>query len=223
MLKLILSLIPLVGTSLGSYLGVTKHSKKIDDQEDLLVAVATGILGAICISLCFEAFGFIREISLLVGLMIGIVFIFIMNKITNKEATHQKLFWAMLIHNIPEGIIIGIALANSVTIQSLGIVASVSIQNVPDGLVVSLATIQEHGKRKSILLGIISGIVEPIATALVIIGMHRTNLMTIEPLFIGLSVSAILSIEWELLRECKSKKILIISLFLTLIFNGILG
>lgn len=223
MLKLILSLVPLMGTSLGSYLGVTKHNKKIDDQEDILVAVATGILGAICISLCFEAFEYVRELNLLVGLVIGLAFIFVMDKVTSTEATHQKLFWAMLIHNIPEGVVIGIALANSVTIQSIGIVASVSIQNVPDGLVVSMAALPKHGKRKAILFGIISGIVEPIATALVIIGVQKTNLMAIEPLFIGFSVSAIISIECELLKECKSKSILVVSLLLTLVFNAILS
>ena len=223
MIKLILSFIPLVGTSLGSYLGVTKHNSKIEHQEDILLAIATGILGAICINLCFEAFEYIRNVNLLIGMVIGIVFILLMNKITNQETTHSKLFWAMLIHNIPEGIVIGIALLSAITVQNIGIIASVSLQNIPDGLVVSMATVPKHGRHKAILLGIISGIVEPIATAIIIIATRNADISLIEPLFIGFSVAAIISIEWDLLKCCKRTKLLIISFVLTLLFNRILG
>lgn len=223
MIRLFLSLVPLVGTSLGSYLGVTKHNSKIDQQEDLLVAIATGILGAICINLCFEAFKYIRNVNLMIGMMTGVVFILLMNQITNQETTHSKLFWAMLIHNIPEGIVIGIALSSAINVQNIGIVASVSLQNIPDGLVVSMATSPKYGRRKAILLGVISGIVEPIATAIIIIATRNADISLIEPLFIGFSVAAIISIELDLLKSCKKMKLLIISFILTLLFNGILG
>ena len=223
MLKFILSLVPVFGTSLGSYLGVAKHNKKLDDQEDILVAVATGILGAICINLLLEAFEYIRNVNLLIGTIIGILFILAMNKITKGESLHSKLFWAMLIHNIPEGILIGIALTNSVNIQNIGIIASISLQNIPDGLVVSMAALPKHGRRKALFLGILSGIVEPIATALIILLAKGINLEIIEPIFIGFAVSTIVSIEWDLLKSCKKIKLLVISLVLTLLFNGILG
>lgn len=220
---LLLSLLPLAGTSLGAYFGVLKHTTKIDNQEDTLVAVATGILGAICINLCFETFKYIRDIKLLVGIMTGFVFIFLMDKITNQETLHSQLFWAMLIHNIPEGIIVGIALAGEITIQKLGIIASVSLQNIPDGLVVSMAALPKHGKFKSFLLGFLSGIVEPIAVAIIFFFMRRINLEIVEPIFIGFSVSSIISIEFDLLKSCHKTKVLLISLAVTLLFNGILG
>lgn len=219
----LLSLLPLAGTSLGAYLGVLKHTSKIDNQEESLVAIATGILGAICINLCFETFEYIRDIKLLVGIMIGFAFIFLMDKITNQETLHSQLFWAMLIHNIPEGIIVGIALAGEITIQKLSIIASVSLQNIPDGLVVSMAALSKHGKFKAFLLGFLSGIVEPIAVALIIFFMRRINLEIVEPIFIGFSVSSIISIEFDLLKSCHKMKILLISLAVTLLFNGILG
>ena len=80
---ILLSLLPLAGTSLGAYLGVLKNTTKIDNQEDTLVAIATGILGAICINLCFETLEYIRDIKLLVGILTGFVFVFLMDKITN--------------------------------------------------------------------------------------------------------------------------------------------
>lgn len=220
---LVLSLLPLAGTSLGAYLGVLKSKNKIDNQEGTLVAIATGILGAICINLCFEAFEYVRDIKLLTGIMAGIVFISLMDRITNQETIHSQLFWAMLIHNIPEGIIVGIALASEITIQKLGIVISVSLQNIPDGLVVSMSALSKHRKCKSFVLGVLSGIVEPIAVAIIIFFMRKINLRMVEPIFIGFSVSSIISIEWDLLKHCHKTKLLIVSLVVTLLFNGILG
>ncbi len=220
---ILLSLLPLAGTSLGAYLGVLKNTTKIDNQEDTLVAIATGILGAICINLCFETLEYIRDIKLLVGILTGFVFVFLMDKITNQETLHSQLFWAMLIHNIPEGIIVGIALTGTITIQKLGIIASVSLQNIPDGLVVSMAALQKHRKTKAFLLGFLSGVVEPIAVAVIIFFMQRINLEIVEPIFIGFSVSSIISIEFDLLKSCHKTKVLLISLAATLLFNGILG
>lgn len=219
----LLSLLPLAGTSLGACLGVLKSKTQVDNQEETLVAIATGILGAICINLCVEAFTYVRDIKLLVGIMVGFVFTFLMNKITNQEAIHSKLFWAMLIHNIPEGIIVGIALADKITIPKLGIIASVSLQNVPDGLVVSMAALSKHGKFNAFLLGFLSGIVEPIAVAIIFFFMRTIDLEMVEPIFIGFSIASILFIEWDLLKSCHRTKILIVSLAFTLFFNGILG
>ena len=61
MMKLfILSLIPLAGTTLGAFLGIL--NSKFDKQEGILVAVATGILEAICLNLLVESIDYIRFI-----------------------------------------------------------------------------------------------------------------------------------------------------------------
>lgn len=225
MIKIILLLTPLIGTSIGAYLGILKHNTKgnIDVQEDSLVAIATGILGTISISLCAETIEYRRNIYLAIGFLFGIIFIFLINKITNQETTHAKLFWAMLVHNIPEGILIGIALSGQITIQSLSLIASVSLQNIPDGLVVSLAASSKHEKNKALSLGILSGIVEPIATALIIFLVQNADIYKIEPLFIGFSVITILHIELELLKDCTKIRTAAISFLVTTLFNWILG
>lgn len=219
---ILLSLLPLAGTSIGAYLGILKHNKQIDNQEDSLVAIATGILGAICISLFFETFNYVRNIKLLVGIMAGVLFILLMNKITNQEALHSQLFWAMLIHNIPEGIIVGIALTSN-EFSKIGIIASISLQNIPDGLVVSMSGLSKHGKLKAFLIGVLSGIVEPISVALIIFFIRQINIEMVEPIFVGFSASAISIIELDLLKSCRNRKLLIISLLLTIFFNGVLG
>ena len=54
---LILSLVPLIGTAIGSTLGIFNNfNNKFEDQEEVLVAVATGILASISLNLFVEAF-----------------------------------------------------------------------------------------------------------------------------------------------------------------------
>lgn len=216
MLKYIFTLVPQIGTSFGSLLGITSKKK----QEDDLVAIATGILGAILFNLFFEALVNIRS-SLFIGMTIGILFILFMNLITKN---HSKLVLAMIIHNIPEGMIVGIALANTLTIvQVISIVVSITIQNIPDGLVISMALLPKYGKIKSVILGIVSGIIEPIVAILIIIFTQGINISIIEPFFIGFSLATIFVIELDLIKSCKKTRLFIISLLIAISFNWILG
>ena len=214
-------ILPLVGTSLGAFLGTQQRNNKTEVQEDAMVAIATGILGTISINLTFEAFEYIRNISFFIGLLFGIMFILVINKITSRETMHAKIFWAMVIHNIPEGMITGIALTGA--LKNLGIITSISLQNIPDGLIVSLATLSRKKKYHSLMLGILSGIVEPIAAVIVLLLAQNVNINIIEPIFIGFAIYAIYSIELDLLKNCKNIKLLFISFIFTTIFNLILG
>lgn len=230
MVKIFLSLIPLAGTSIGSFLGVLNcFNNKFKKGEDFLVAVATGILGSISLSLLFEAIETPKTVRnlcfLALGLLIGILFITVMNKTAKKAITTRfKLFGAMLVHNIPEGILIGLSLANVNSIKSLPLVISITLQNIPDGLVVSMPLVSIKGKKKSVMYGILSGVVEPIAT--IIIMFLASNLESIEAIkivLIGISVSTIILITLDLLKECDSKKTVVIAAVITTIFNWILS
>lgn len=230
MVEILLSLIPLAGTTIGSVLGVLNcFNNKLKKSEDFLVAVATGILGSISLSLLLEAINIpkdLRNVSCLVlGILIGFLFIFIMDK-TAKQlvATRHKLFTAMLIHNIPEGILVGISLANAGLLKSITIIASISIQNIPDGLVVSMPLVSVKGKNKALLYGILSGVVEPIAAiAIMYLAINSTNIKVIETFLIGISISTIIMITIDLLKECESKKTAIIAAIITTIFNFVLS
>lgn len=226
MIRYILSFVPLVGTSFGALLGIYNNlNNRFKEQEDDLVAVATGILGSICINLFFEAKEKVRYPSVFVGVFAGFVFIWIMEYCaTHKDITvKSKLFWAMLIHNIPEGIVIGISLANSKLLQTVPLVISISLQNIPDGLVVSMPLVATRGRKKAILLGIFSGIVEPIAAILIIISAKKANIGLIEPFLIGFSFATILMITFELLKDCQKMKLVVIAASITTAFNAILG
>ncbi len=80
----------------------------------------------------------------------------------------------MTLHNIPEGMTVGIMSTyayqtNSIISTSVALILTIgiAIQNIPEGAAISLNYRQEGlSKFKSSLLGILSGIVEPISSIL---------------------------------------------------------
>ncbi len=226
MIRYVLSFVPLIGTSFGALLGIFNNfNNRFKKQENELVAVATGILGSICINLFFETKENVRYPSVFVGTLVGFIFILVMEYCANhKDITvKSKLFWAMLIHNIPEGIVIGISLVNSKLFQVVPLIISISLQNIPDGLVVSMPLVSSKGNKNALLFGIFSGIVEPIASILIILSASKVNLELIEPFLIGFSFSTILMITFELLKECAKMKLAVLALVISTAFNSILG
>lgn len=227
MISYILSFIPLVGTSVGAILGINnKLYNRLKDPETTLVAVATGILGSISFTLFAEAKEKVRYPILFIGILTGLIFILLMEYCANhtKITVKSKLFWAMLIHNIPEGIVVGIALADSNMIRTaILLLCSISLQNIPDGLAVSMPLLSSQGRKKAFMLGIISGIVEPIAAIFIIISSQNTNIQLIDPFLIGFSLSTIVMITVELLKDCEKKKIALYATIFTTVFNSILG
>ena len=86
-----------------------------------------------------------------------------------------KMFLAVTIHNIPEGLSVGIAfgvaLSNGgnyqLVIGALLLALGIGLQNIPEGAVVSLPIKSETGSaNKAFWFGVFSGIVEPIAAGI---------------------------------------------------------
>ena len=87
------------------------------------------------------------------------------------------LVLAVTLHNIPEGMAVGVVFAGRLT-GSAGITLAgamalslgIAIQNFPEGAIISLPLKSEGGsRRKSFFYGVASGIVEPIAAAVTIL------------------------------------------------------
>ena len=87
----------------------------------------------------------------------------------------SKMFLAVTIHNIPEGLSVGIAFGvalsqqnnTALLIGALLLAICIGIQNIPEGAVVSLPIKSETGSSgKAFLFGMLSGAVEPIAAIL---------------------------------------------------------
>ena len=226
--KYALALVPLVGTMIGAFLG-TKGS--FEEQEDRLIAIATGILCSVCIDLVLECCEFVRtsdNLLLIVGPATGTVFTLSMNWLGKKVNlnTKSKLFWAMLIHNMPEGLVTGVELASAagaMEITSISIVASLALQNVPDGLVVSMPLVKSKGKRKACFLGTLSGAVEPLASFAIIAAAagNTQGVLVVEPLLTGFSCATILLIAVELYSECTKKGTILITAMAAILFKSL--
>lgn len=74
---------------------------------------------------------------------------------------------AIVLHNFPEGLAIGVAFAGSDAVGANALATGISIQDVPEGLVVALALRSVgYSRLGAVVLGAASGLVEPIAAVL---------------------------------------------------------
>lgn len=199
MLYVILGImIPFVGTTLGAAcVFFMKGEMKPLLQKSLLgfasgVMVAAGIwsllIPAIDLS---QPLGKLAFIPAAVGFMAGVFFLLFMDKITphlHLESTKPEgprsslkkttmLVLAVTLHNIPEGMAVGVAFAGLLATGSPITMASaftlavgIAIQNFPEGAIISMPLRSEGvGKAKAFLYGTLSGVVEPAAALITIL------------------------------------------------------
>ena len=183
-----------IGTTLGSLFVFFFRNKIISPKLNrIFIGFAAGVmLSASFFSLikpALESEANYMPIWLIVGLsvILGAGFLWLIDKIVphfhieeNKEeglrnsslSKTNKMFLAVTIHNVPEGLSVGIAfgvaLANpgnhALLIGALLLAVGIAIQNVPEGAVVALPIKTEtESSMKAFLFGMFSGIVEPIA------------------------------------------------------------
>ena len=192
MTNLILGLlVPFLGTSLGAFTVFFMKDKINVKVEKILLGFAGGVMIAASIwSLIIpsieqsESMGKLSFFPATIGIILGVAFLFTLDSIIphlhinseKPEGIHAKLkkttmlVFAVTLHNIPEGMAVGVVLAGayygnaeismtSALVLSLGI----AIQNLPEGAIISMPLKSEGlSKPKSFLYGVLSGIVEPI-------------------------------------------------------------
>lgn len=200
--KLIVLLIPFIGTSLGAaavFLMKNKVSPKI---EKTLLGFASGVMIAASIwSLLIpsmemaEEQGKIAWLPALIGFFAGVLFLLAIDSIVphlhlnadkpegvkSRFSKISMMLFAVTIHNIPEGMAVGVAYAGAASGNSGMTVAGafalsigVAIQNFPEGAIISLPLKGEGiSKGKAFLLGILSGVVEPIGGLITILLASR--------------------------------------------------
>ncbi|RYZ01484.1 MAG: ZIP family metal transporter [Comamonadaceae bacterium] len=84
------------------------------------------------------------------------------------QAKALKRVWlfvfAIALHNLPEGLAIGVAFGGSDPVGATALATGISIQDVPEGMVVALALRGVgYGRGLAVGLGMLSGLIEPIA------------------------------------------------------------
>ena len=105
-----------------------------------------------------------------------------------KKST--MLVLAVTLHNIPEGMAVGVAFAGMMAL-SLGI----AIQNFPEGAVISLPLKEAAGQKKAFVYGMLSGIVEPIGAGLMLLLAEK--LEPFMPYFLSFAAGAMLYVVVE--------------------------
>ena len=143
-----------------------------------------------------------------IGFLFGGLFIILTDKILNKilkvksiKTTNRPilLFSAITLHNIPEGMAVGVAFASlftnkepSILIAAIMLACGIGIQNFPEGVATSLPLRREGvSKAKSLLIGQASGLVEPFAGVLGCIFAYYIN--SILPLLLSFSAGAMIA------------------------------
>ena len=191
-------LIPFVGTTLGSAVVFFMKKDLSVNVSRALTGFAAGVMTAASIwSLIIPA---IEQSSNLenwsflpafIGFWLGIGFLLLLDHIIphlhlNDDkpegikanlAKTTMMVLAVTLHNIPEGMAVGVVYAGLVSGSStitaggaLALAIGIAIQNFPEGAIISMP-LHANGKtkRKSFLNGTLSGIVEPIFGALTIL------------------------------------------------------
>lgn len=191
-------LIPFLGTALGASCVFFMKKSLNDGIQRMLAGFAAGVMVAASIwSLLIPAMnqshsmGRLSFIPAAVGFWIGILFLLALDNIiphlhqnsNNAEGPKVRLkrttmmVLAVTLHNIPEGMAVGVVYAGYLTgsaeITAAGALAlslGIAIQNFPEGAIVSLPLVAEGMKKsKAFAEGILSGIVEVIGAALTIL------------------------------------------------------
>ena len=190
--------IPFLGTTLGAAMVFLMKNKINNRIEKLLLGFASGVMIAASIwSLLIPAIemsesqGKIAWVPATIGFLLGITFLLVLDSVIphmhlksdKPEGIKSKLkkttmmVFAVTLHNIPEGMAVGVTFAGALT-QNAGITMAgafalaigIAIQNFPEGAIISMPLKSEGmSKSKAFLYGTLSGIVEPIGAIITIL------------------------------------------------------
>lgn len=191
-------LIPFLGTTIGSAMVFLMKNKLNKKVEKILLGFASGVMIAASVwSLLIPSIDMANEqgkaawVPAAVGFILGIVFLLALDSIIphlhiesdKPEGIKAKLkkttmmVFAVTLHNIPEGMAVGVSLAGAL-MENTGITMAgafalavgIAIQNFPEGAIISMPLRAEGmSKWKAFIYGTLSGIVEPIGAIITIL------------------------------------------------------
>lgn len=188
-------LIPFFGTSLGSLLVYFIKTSKSKKTNAILYGLSSGIMlsssiWSLIIPSLKNSDNYYFYLPCIVGYVFGILFLIIIEVISLRITKFKmnktnKMLMAVSIHNIPEGMAVGVMFSSvlyaygNISLSSAFILSiGIAIQNIPEGAVVSLPLCNaNNSKNKSFLCGVLSGIVEPIFAILTIIFINKVRFL----------------------------------------------
>ena len=227
-------LIPFLGTSLGSAMVFFTKNKINEKFQKFLLGFASGVMIAASVwSLIIPSVemsakqNVIEWLPAAVGFLLGIGFLLLLDSVIphlhlnsdkpegvkSRLSKNTMLVLAVTLHNIPEGMAVGVTLAGAITENTgitvagaISLAVGIAIQNFPEGAIISMP-LHSSGKSKfkSFLGGTLSGIVEPIG-AIITIALTRI-VVPILPYFLSFAAGAMIYVvSSELIPEAQAEK-----------------
>jgi len=218
-------ILPFIGTTLGSA-GVFFVSRKHSFyRTSTLSGFAAGVMVAASVwSLIIPAvemsakLGLFAFLPMLCGFWAGVAFLLftealLSSKNKQKEGKDTLFLLAVVLHNIPEGMAVGVAFALAVSqgsdaalVSAFMLAVGMTIQNIPEGAIISLPLADKgYSKSKSFIFGSLSGIAEPVF-ALISLMFSSVSAMIL-PYLLGFAAGAMIYVSAnELIPEAKGTK-----------------
>ena len=191
-------LIPLLGTMLGASFVFFMKRDMPERLQKALLGFASGVMVAASVwSLLIPSIdmshdeGAMQVVPAAVGFLLGMGFLLLIDELTphlhvgsNKPegpkarlSRTAMLALAVTIHNLPEGMAVGVVFAGTqdgqadISLMSaLAMSIGIAIQNIPEGAIISMPMRAAGNSRwRSFIIGSLSGVVEPAGGLLIIL------------------------------------------------------
>lgn len=217
-------LIPFAGTSLGAACVYAMKGALHREVQRGLTGFASGVMVAASIwSLLIPAMSESAQLGkwafwpAVAGFWLGIFLLLALDKLVphlhmgskNPEGPHSHLqrttmlVLAVTLHNIPEGMAVGVVyaglLADQTGISAAGALAlslGIAIQNIPEGAIISMPLKAAGlGKHKSFVGGVLSGVVEPIGAWITV--LLTALIVPVLPYLLSLAAGAMMYVVVE--------------------------
>ena len=198
-MKVILGvLIPFIGTIIGALL-VFFMKKEINKKIEIIIyGFAAGVMMAALIwSLIIPAIESASVIPVVIGLILGVGTFYLIDLYVNrKDERLNNLMVAVTLHNIPEGMAVGVAFASYLAgglslAAAYALAIGIAIQNFPEGSVVSFPLLKKgFSKRKAFMYGFISGVFELLGTLITL--LFTNFVVVILPYMLSIAAGAMM-------------------------------
>ena len=184
-------LLPLAGTMAGSAFVFFMRGAIPDRLQKTLLGFASGVMVAASVwSLLLPGIEMASGgiVPAAAGFLCGIGFLLLVDELTphlhlgaqKAEGLHSRLprtamlALAVTIHNLPEGMAVGVVFAGEgqglTTSAALAVAIGIALQNIPEGAIVSMPMHAEGNSRwRSFLIGSLSGLVEPLGSVAILL------------------------------------------------------
>ena len=217
-------LIPLAGTMLGASFVFFMKKEMSNLLQKTLLGFASGVMVAASVwSLLIPAIemqagnGRWAVLPATVGFLLGMGFLLMLDDLTphlhlgtntpegprSRLSRTAMLSLAVTLHNLPEGMAVGVVLASALQ-QDAGITLAnaiavslgIAIQNVPEGAIISMPMRAEGNSRwRSFAIGSLSGVVEPIGGLAVV--LLASLIMPVLPYMLAFAAGAMMYVVVE--------------------------